>query len=65
MTKGLLESCRQARKKYFDDQRSKALPVQEKEKEEGRRKVSEDNEIVNSEIRQTLSVIENRKKYSH
>ena len=68
MTKDVLASCRQARKKYFDDQQSKALPAEKTEKVEARSKVNEDIEIdieiVNTEIRQTLSVIENLKKSS-
>ena len=64
MTKDFSESCRQARKKYFGDQRSKALSAEETEQMEARKKVGEDIEIVNSEIRQTLFVIENLKKSS-
>ena len=59
VTKDLLE-----RKKYFDDQRSKALSAEKTKKAEARRKVSEDIEIVNTEIRQTLSVIKNLKMSS-
>ena len=64
MTKDVLASCRQARKNYFDNQQSKALSAEKTEKLEARSKVNEDNEIVNTEIRQTLSVIENLKKRS-
>ena len=62
--KDVLASCRQARKKYFDDQQSKALSTEKTEKVEARSKVSEDIEIVNTEIQQTLSVTENLKKSS-
>ena len=50
MTKDVLASCRQARKKYFDDQQSKALSAEKTEKVEARSKVSENTEIVNTEI---------------
>ena len=50
MTKDLMASCRQARKKYFDDQQSKTLSAEKTEKVEARSKVSEDTEIVNTEI---------------
>ena len=50
MTKDILASCRQARKKYFDDQQSKALSAEKTEKVEARSKVNEDIEIVNTEI---------------
>ena len=63
MAKYLLENLRQARKKYFGDQGSEALPA-EKTEVEARRKINEDIEIVNTEIRQTLPVIENLKKSS-
>ena len=65
MTKDIMASCRQARQKYFDNQQSKAEKAAEKtEKVEARSKVNEDIEIVNTEIRKTLSVIENLKKSS-
>ena len=64
MTKDVLASCRQARMKYFDDQQSKALSAEKTEKVEARSKVNEDIDIVNTEIRQTLSMIENLKKSS-
>ena len=64
MTKDVLANCRQARKKYFDDQQSKALSAEKTEKVEARSKVHEDIEIVNTEIRQTLSGMENLKKSS-
>ena len=64
ITKDLLDSCKQARKRYFDDQRSKALSAEKAGKMEVKRKVIEDIEIVNAEIRQTLSTIENLKKSS-
>ena len=64
MTKDLMASCRQARKKYFDDQQSKTLSAEKTEKVEARSKVNEDTEIVNTEIWQKLSVIENLKKSS-
>ena len=63
MTKDLLESSRQARKKYFDDQPSKILSVEKAAKVEARRKVIENIEIVHTEIWHT-SVIENLKKSS-
>ena len=50
MTKDLLESSRQARKKYFDDQPSKILSVEKAVKVEARRKVIENIEIVHTEI---------------
>ncbi|XP_065665582.1 uncharacterized protein LOC136087006 [Hydra vulgaris] len=64
ITKDLLYSCKQARKRYFDDQRSKALSAEKAEKIEAKQKVIEDIEIVNTEIRQALSMIENLKKSS-
>ena len=64
MTKDVLASCRHARKKYFYDHQLKALSAEKTEKVEARSKVNEDIEIVNTEIRQTLSVIENLKKSS-
>lgn len=62
MTKVLMESCRQARKKYFDDQRSRALSAEKLEKEEAKKKVNEEIDSVNTEIRQTISLMENLKK---
>ena len=62
MTKDVFASCRQARKKYFDDQQSKALSAEKTGKVEARSNVNEDIKIVNAEIRQMLSVIENLKK---
>ena len=62
MTKVLLESCRQARKRYFDDQRSKALSAEKLEKEEAKKKVNEEIDAVNTEIRQAVSLIENLKQ---
>ena len=64
MTKDVLASCRQARKKYFDHQQSKVLSAEKTEKVKARNKVNEDIEIVNTEIWQTLSVIEHLKKSS-
>ena len=63
MTKDLLESSRQARKKYFDDQPLKILSVEKAVKVEEGRKVIENIEIVHTEIWHT-SVIENLKKSS-
>ena len=50
MTKDVLASCRQARKKCFDHQQSKAPFAEKTEKKEARSKVNEDIEIVNTEI---------------
>ena len=61
-TKDLLESCRHARKKYFDNHRQTNLSADKTEKMEARKKVIEDIEIVNAEILWTLSGIENLKK---
>ena len=44
--KDLLDSCKQARQSYFDDQRSKALSAEKAEKMEAKRKVIVDIEIV-------------------
>ena len=59
MTKVLLDGCRQARKGYFDDQRAKAVSAEKLEKEEAKKKITEEIDAVNTEIRQTISVIEN------
>ena len=57
ITKDWLDSCKQARKRYLDDQRSKALSAEKVEKMEAKRKVIEDIEIVNTEVRQTLMMM--------
>ena len=41
MTKDLLENCRQARRKYFDDQQSKVLSAEKAVKLKARSKVNE------------------------
>ena len=64
MTKDVLGSYRQARKKHFDNQQSKTLSAEKTEKVEARSKVNEYIEIVNTELQNTLSVIDNLKKSS-
>ena len=62
MTKDVLGSYRQARKKHFDNQQSKTLSAEKTEKVEARSKDNEYIEIVNTELQNTLSVIDNLKK---
>ena len=62
MPKLLMDSCRQARKRYFEDQRSRALSAEKFEKEEAKKNVNEEIDNVNTEIRQTISLMENLKQ---
>ena len=58
MTKSLLESCKQAHKKYKDNKRSQPLAKHKQEQSEARKTLMEDLDTVNTDIRLTNSSIE-------
>ena len=62
MTKLLLDSCKQARKRYSDDQRSRALSETKKEQLDSKKKLMEEIDNVKAESRLTTSTIDKLKE---
>ena len=61
MTKPLLDSCNQVRKKYCDAQRSRALSEAKKEQSDVKKKLIKEIDHVNTETQLTTSMIDKLK----
>ena len=62
MTKTLLDSCREARKRYNAYRKSKVLTAAKAEEAEAKKKIMDIIDEVNTEIRLTISTIDSLKE---